>query len=604
MYIRHGYGLQIVLGGAVTTNELQWSIDYERENTADPTDSNAGKNTANGTTAGTTPVTMLAKMDNGTAIVRHVQIYNADTAPQDVTVRRYDGVPAFYGFTLTVASGGFLFYDEGAGWSTLNGPSVGEQSMGEISVYNNATATVITTGSTWTRFSAVATTLNVDMEFDSPSNGRLRYTGASTQHIHFGCTLSIKSAGANDVIRAVLVKNGTVNGNNEYSTGTVLLQGQTTQKLGATGDTASTAIHTIVEMAQNDYLELFIQNSSSTNDLTVTDLNIFAVAPVITGVSGGGGGGDSITIKTVAVTDADFNDTSPAAPAGDMNVKWQRTGTGPDSVSAYVDVSVLEPLLTLSSLGGTLSVAKGGTGQTTANAAFNALSPVTTRGDIIVRDATVNARLAIGVANRVLRSDGTDPSWAQVALTTDVTGALPLANGGTGNTSKGPAFDALSPLSSNGDILQFAGGANARLAVGTAYQRLRVNSGATAVEWATETVTLTFTIDGGGSAITTGEKGHMEIPFAGTITGWTILGDQTGSIVVDVWKDTYAAFPPTVADTIAGTEKPTLSAAQKNQDLTLSTWTTAVTAGDILAFNVDSASTVTRVSISIRFNKQ
>jgi hypothetical protein len=116
-------------------------------------------------------------------------------------------------------------------------------------------------------------------------------------------------------------------------------------------------------------------------------------------------------------------------------------------------------------------------------------------------------------------------------------------------------------------------------------------------------ITLTFVIDGGGSAITTGQKGHLEIPFACTITGWTLLADQSGSIVVDVWKDTYANFPPTVADTIAGSEKPTLSSAQKNQDLTLTTWTTAVAAGAILAFNVDSVATVTRVTLSIRAQK-
>jgi len=115
--------------------------------------------------------------------------------------------------------------------------------------------------------------------------------------------------------------------------------------------------------------------------------------------------------------------------------------------------------------------------------------------------------------------------------------------------------------------------------------------------------TITFIIDGGGSAITTGQKGHLEIPFACTITGWTILADVSGSIVVDVWKDTYANFPPTVADTIAGTEKPTLSAVQKNQDLSLTTWTTAVAAGDILAFNVDSVATVTRVTVSLKIAK-
>lgn len=111
---------------------------------------------------------------------------------------------------------------------------------------------------------------------------------------------------------------------------------------------------------------------------------------------------------------------------------------------------------------------------------------------------------------------------------------------------------------------------------------------------------FTVMIDGGGSAITTGVKHYIEMPVAMTITGWTLVADASGSIVIDVWKDTYANFPPTVADTIAGSEKPTLSSAQKNQDTTLSTWTTSVAQGDILGFNVDSATTVTKVWLTIR----
>ena len=60
---------------------------------------------------------------------------------------------------------------------------------------------------------------------------------------------------------------------------------------------------------------------------------------------------------------------------------------------------------------------------------------LTTRGDLLKRGASANERLAIGSANTVLLTDGTDPSWGQVSLTAGVTGTLPLANGGTGATS-------------------------------------------------------------------------------------------------------------------------------------------------------------------------
>lgn len=106
-------------------------------------------------------------------------------------------------------------------------------------------------------------------------------------------------------------------------------------------------------------------------------------------------------------------------------------------------------------------------------------------------------------------------------------------------------------------------------------------------------------IDGGGSAIATGLKGFLEVPFDCVVTAWRIVSDASGSIVVDIYKDTYANFPPTVADTITASAKPTLSSAQKNEDSTLTGWTTSFTDGDWLAFNVDSATTVTRVTLSL-----
>lgn len=112
-----------------------------------------------------------------------------------------------------------------------------------------------------------------------------------------------------------------------------------------------------------------------------------------------------------------------------------------------------------------------------------------------------------------------------------------------------------------------------------------------------------ITIDGGGSAITTGLKGFVRIPYAGTITKATLLADQSGSIVVDVWKDTYANAPPTDADSITASAPPTLSGAAKSEDATLTGWTKSITAGDVLAFNVDSVATVTRVTLLLEITK-
>jgi hypothetical protein len=110
-------------------------------------------------------------------------------------------------------------------------------------------------------------------------------------------------------------------------------------------------------------------------------------------------------------------------------------------------------------------------------------------------------------------------------------------------------------------------------------------------------------IDGGGSVISTGVKGFVECPYTGTIVQATLLADQSGSIVIDVWKDTYANYPPTDADSITAAAPPTISTATKSQDSTLTGWTTSITAGDIIGFNVDSVTTLTRVTLVLKINR-
>ena len=114
---------------------------------------------------------------------------------------------------------------------------------------------------------------------------------------------------------------------------------------------------------------------------------------------------------------------------------------------------------------------------------------------------------------------------------------------------------------------------------------------------------IEFIINGGGSVIATGEHGHLEVPWACTINSVTVLADQSGSIVVDIWVDSFANFPPTDADSITASAPPTLSTSQSSQDTTLTGWTTSLSKGDIIAYNVDSVTTVERVVISLKVDK-
>ncbi len=118
-----------------------------------------------------------------------------------------------------------------------------------------------------------------------------------------------------------------------------------------------------------------------------------------------------------------------------------------------------------------------------------------------------------------------------------------------------------------------------------------------------QTGSITLTIDGQGVVITTGIKGYKYIPRACTIVAATIYSDNatpvTGSIVFDVWRDVQANYPPTVADTITASDKPTLTSGIFSQDTTLTGWSASLAVGDFLGFNVDSVSSLTKVVLEL-----
>lgn len=154
--------------------------------------------------------------------------------------------------------------------------------------------------------------------------------------------------------------------------------------------------------------------------------------------------------------------------------------------------------------------------------------------------------------------------------------------------------------------LEFTGSTSIQRAALTGDITASAGSNTTSLASNLKIAAIEIIIDGGGSAITTGIKADLEIPFACTISSVTMLADQNGDIVVDIWKDTYANFPPTDADSITASAVPSIVASpdtNKSQDSTLSGWTTSISAGDILRFNVDSNTNVQRLTLSLKVTK-
>ena len=115
---------------------------------------------------------------------------------------------------------------------------------------------------------------------------------------------------------------------------------------------------------------------------------------------------------------------------------------------------------------------------------------------------------------------------------------------------------------------------------------------------------VAYVIDGGNAVITTGMKGYMEVPFGCQIKKVTMLADAVGSIVVNIWKCSDAAFDagvthPVAGDAITASALPTITSAVKSQDAVLTGWNKTIATGDVLAFNVNSCSVIKRVTVAL-----
>ena len=109
--------------------------------------------------------------------------------------------------------------------------------------------------------------------------------------------------------------------------------------------------------------------------------------------------------------------------------------------------------------------------------------------------------------------------------------------------------------------------------------------------------------DNTGVALEAGSHIELMAPKAITITGAYAFADVSGSIEVDIWKDTIANYPPTVADTIVASAPVTITTDTDSTDTTLTGWTTSVTALDVLKFYINSCTTITKCTIVLTFDR-
>jgi hypothetical protein len=143
--------------------------------------------------------------------------------------------------------------------------SISASTYGQLSLQDNATATTIAVidtpvlvAGTWV--------VGIASQFTGTTAGRLTYTGTPTTTVmaHVSITLA-PSAGSNQVLSVYLAKDGTPVAN-----------AKVTRSVDST-QTANLSMNFNIEVSTNDYLEIFVSNATTTNNIVVEDC-LFGVA--------------------------------------------------------------------------------------------------------------------------------------------------------------------------------------------------------------------------------------------------------------------------------------------------------------------------------------
>ena len=216
------------------------------------------------------------------------------------------------------------------------------------------------------------------------------------------------------------------------TTGEVTVSISATPSFGTVDFTADTSTGDNAAVGYTVGEGIVITGQGNTNDITLKNDADAVVLKVPTGTT-------NVTVTGVASA-ASFTGSGVGLTAGTTPITTLDIDGGTDIGAAIVDADLF---IVDDAAGGTNRKATASRLKTYINAGDYS-DPLTTRGDVVKRGASATERLAIGSANTVFTTDGTDPAWSTVTnamlagsidLASKVTGVLPVANGGTAASS-------------------------------------------------------------------------------------------------------------------------------------------------------------------------
>ena len=207
-------------------------------------------------------VNKIRNIESGSGVNVNISAQNGVILSHSFTANA-DGLPILLNTTAASPTIASIVAGSGISVTAVNTSgiqisSIADEIYAQVTMHGNATATVISTinipvkvAGTW-----VAGTV---ASFTASTTGRLAYTGGTTETVSFRASVTLVPVGTNQVLTIQFAKNG------------VVIPDSRITRIVTAGARGNVSLFYNSAMTASDYMEIFVSNGTSTNDITVVD---------------------------------------------------------------------------------------------------------------------------------------------------------------------------------------------------------------------------------------------------------------------------------------------------------------------------------------------
>ena len=207
-------------------------------------------------------VNKIRNIENGSGIVTSITPTNGVKVSHNFTANA-DGLPILLNTTAASPTIASIVAGSGISVAAVNAggiqiTSIADEINAQVTMHGNATATVISTTDTPVK-TAGTFVVGAVSTFTADNTGKLTYTGAITTTVQIVASVTLDVVGTNQDLTVHLFKNG------------ISLPNAKISRTVTSGSAGNVSLFYNVSMAASDYVEIYVANGSSTNNITVTD---------------------------------------------------------------------------------------------------------------------------------------------------------------------------------------------------------------------------------------------------------------------------------------------------------------------------------------------